>query len=727
MILTTLGTAFLYVAGVQPVESRQVPDLQDEIHRAIDAQSETEWETALEALRTSAGDGHRALVLQLFRVLIGSTSTREAMAFGAIREALSIPDTDVINALVPLLESSDEAQLAALRGVLSEFEDHSPGGEPDFSVYLDFLRGGIEQRPGLVRYMTGIDRNAANLTLARARELRNPEPFQLAERPVTDQMLQNPPPSEWLSRRRTLNGWGYTPLDQVDRKNVGDLRMVWTRALAPGSQQGTPLAYGGVLYVPNPNDVVQAIDAVTGDLLWEYRRDLPDGIDDNIRGRVTGNHNIAIHGTRVINTSSDDYIYALDGRNGELIWETELLNYNMNPTRHSTASIVADGKVFLVRSCQLGPAPETCVVEAHDAETGEELWRRELVQNARESRIHASAPVAGVTGSLGDLGSWMGSWTAPSVDPELNLVFIGTSVNSSMVPRDIYPLYNNSTLALDADTGDIVWDYQHVNGRRDHDHPLERLLVDTAVAPDPTAVSWINPQLTAGERRRVVTGIPDSTGIVYTLDRETGELLWATPTVPQNVIADNVIGMVTPNEEIAFNSWGQEVLSCPSGFGNTDREAGAYSPLTNTMYMPLRNVCDAPVVRNRIAPGTDRVGIVQAISAETGETRWIHEQRSATMSLMTTGGRLLFGGDANGRFRAFDQDTGEVLWEINLGSAVTGFPISYEVDGRQYVAVSTGSVNTTSSPFVELTPSLVQLTPQLQPSDGNNLFVFRLP
>ena len=253
------------------------------------------------------------------------------------------------------------------------------------------------------------------------------------------------------------------------------------------------------------------------------------------------------------------------------------------------------------------------------------------------------------------------------------------------------------------------------------------------MTPDPAAVSWINPGLTAGETRRVVTGIPGKTGVVYTLDRETGEFLWATPTVPQNVITDidGATGAVTPNGEIVFTAEGQEVLACPSWFGGKDWEADAYSPLTNTMHMPLRNVCArmlastdagshyALAVRNQIAPGMDQVGAVQAISAETGETRWLHSQRSATMSLVATGGGLVFGGDVNGRFRAFDQETGEALWEIKLGSAVTSFPISYEVDGRQYVAVGTGSAGTASG--------FLGLTPELRPSAGNNLFVFSLP
>ena len=293
-------------------------------------------------------------------------------------------------------------------------------------------------------------------------------------------------------------------------------------------------------------------------------------------------------------------------------------------------------------------------------------------------------------------------------------------------------LYHNCTLALDADTGEIVWYYQHLNDSWDLDHPFERLLVDTAVRPNPSSVSWINPRLRPGEERRVITGIPGKTGVVYTLDRETGEFLWATPTITQNVISniDGATGAVSENPELVFSSIGQEVLACPTLVGGKDWEAGAYSPRTNVMYMPLRNACARMIalddgslynlaVRDQLAPNTDQLGMVQAISAETGDTTWKYEQRAATMSLVATGGGLVFGGDVNGRFRAFNDETGEVLWEINLGSAVTGFPITYAVDGQQYVVASTG----TSGTFTRF----IGLTPELRPSTGNNIFVFALP
>ena len=550
--------------------------------------------------------------------------------------------------------------------------------------------------------------------------------------PVTDAMLQDPDPGDWLMWRRTLNGWGYSPLDQIDRDNVGDLRMVWTRAVRPGTNQGTPLAYGGVLYMPNPNDVTQAIDAVTGDLVWEYVRPIPEDVDEYIRGLAQVNRAVAIHGNLIIDTGNDGYVYALDALTGRLAWETEILNYQERPARHSTGPIIANGKVISGRSCRPWAGPEACIIAAHDARTGAELWRTRLIPAPGEpgDETWGGVPYE----QRGHVGSWM----APSYDPELNLLYVGTSVTSP-APKfllggaDNRHLYHNSTLALDGDTGAIRWYYQHLNDHWDLDHPFERLLVDTAVAPDPSAVSWINPNLRPGEMRRVVTGIPGKTGVVYTLDRATGEFLWATPTITQNVISsiDGATGAVSENSEVVFSAEGQEVLTCPSLFGGKDWETGVYSPQTNTMYYPLRNTCArmmattaaesiyALATRNQITPGTDQVGTVQAISAETGATVWKYEQRTATMSLVATGGGLLFGGDVNGRFRALDQDTGEVLWEINLGSPVTGFPITYAVDGRQYVAVSTGSASSASA--------FTRLTPEIRPSAGNNLFVFALP
>jgi len=563
--------------------------------------------------------------------------------------------------------------------------------------------------------------------------------------PVTDAMLADPSDDDWLMWRRTLDGWGYSPLDQINRENVAELQMVWTRGLARGAQEGTPLAYDGVLYMPQASDTIHAINAETGDLIWAYQRSLPEDVYEYVGGNARNNRNIAIYDRFIVNTTDDNYAIGLDAVTGELAWETQIFDYRVTPAGHSSGPIVADGKMISGRSCRPAGGPESCVVVAHNAKTGEEVWRRRTVpapgepgdetwgEVPFEQRIH------------------VGTWMPPSYDPELGLIYQGTSVTSP-APKfllggtELAHLYHNSTLALDVDTGDIRWYYQHLNDHWDLDHPFERLLVDTAVTPDASEVSWINPRLQRGERRKVVTGIPGKTGVVYTLDRETGEFLWATPTIAQNVITniDGATGAVTENAEVTFTSLGQEVLVCPTWAGGKDWEAGAYSPLTNTMFFPLRNTCarmlstdnvqgerelalteggQRPLAiyslaaRHQITPGTDDLGTVRAISVETGKTSWLYEQRAGTMSLVATGGGLLFGGDANGRFRAFDQETGDILWEINLGAPVAGYPISFAVNGRQYIAASTGTgagIN-------------LRLTPELRPSSGNNLFVFALP
>jgi alcohol dehydrogenase (cytochrome c) len=247
-------------------------------------------------------------------------------------------------------------------------------------------------------------------------------------------------------------------------------------------------------------------------------------------------------------------------------------------------------------------------------------------------------------------------------------------------------------------------------------------------------VSWINPRIKAGERRKVLTGIPGKTGIVYTLDRQTGEFLWAKPTVMQNVVSniDGATGRVTVNPETLFTAIGQQRFVCPTVNGGKNFQAGAYNPVSNVMYYALQNACvnvtavaDGPGTayaiqnNNQIAPGTDKLGSIHAISVETGKTIWKYDQRAGYMSLVATAGGLIFGGDTNGHFRAFDQTTGNVLWDINLGSPVTGYPITYAVGGKQYVAVSTGNSLVSSG--------LNRLTPELRPTNTSNLFVFALP
>jgi alcohol dehydrogenase (cytochrome c) len=553
--------------------------------------------------------------------------------------------------------------------------------------------------------------------------------------PVSDAMLLNPPPQDWLMWRRTLDSWGYSPLRQIDASNVGQLQLTWTRGLEPGPQEGTPLVHDGILYFPNPRDIIQAFDATSGDLIWEHRRPFPADIEKFINAPFI-NRNLAIHGNLIIDTSADGALYALDARTGKDVWSTQVLDYKTG-VHQTSGPIVADGKVFSGRGCEpLATAnPDACVIVAHDAQTGRELWRTRTIPGPGEpgNETWGDIPFAE--------RRHVGAWMPPSYDPELKLIYIGTSVTAPapkflMSGNDKKYLYHNSTLALDAQTGKIVWYYQHVVDHWDLDHTFERILLDTEVTPAKESVAWINPRIKPGEKHKVITGVPGKTGIVYTLDRRTGQFLWATPTVYQNVVSkiDGRTGAVTVNPETLFSAKADQATVCPSINGGKNWPAGAYSPLSGMMYFPVQNTCSNYTVTiasrkepatyglravNQISPGTQNVGAIHAISASTGKTEWKHEQRAALLSLLTTGGELLFGGDVAGRFRAFDQRSGKVLWQTNLGSQVTGFPISYAVDDRQYIAVSVGQAVNTAGYLL--------LTPEIRPSNANSLYVFALP
>lgn len=547
--------------------------------------------------------------------------------------------------------------------------------------------------------------------------------------PVTDAMIQDPDPGDWLSWRRTLDSWGYSPLDQIDTANVDRLRLVWVRPLEAGHQEGTPLVHAGRMFFPGPSDMVTALDAASGDVLWTHKRALPKDMGDYLTFPDT-NRNLGIYGNLIIARGSDDHIYALDAETGKLAWETRIMDYTKG-AKQSSGPIIAEGLAITGRSCEPEGGPDACVITAHDAKTGKEVWRTSTIARGDDPND------ATWGGTPLERRMQVGAWMNASYDPELHLVYMGTSV-STPAPKFLLAgnqytyLYHNSTLALDVRTGKIVWHYQHVVDHWDLDHPFPRILLDEQVAPDPKEVTWINPEIDRSKTYKVVTGVPGKTGIVYTLDRTDGTFLWARPTVQQNVVQsiDGTTGKVTVNPATVFTETGKELYVCPSSTGGANYQAPAYSPLTKTMYFPEQNLCETvsavPVDWDRpgysvaskifIPPEADRkLGVIHAVNAVTGRSEWTWSIRAGMQSLLTTGGGLLFGGDSAGRFRAMDQSTGKVLWEMNLGSAVTGYPITFSVGGHQYVAVSTGFWLGDS------------FTPEILKSTQGNLFVFALP
>jgi PQQ-dependent dehydrogenase (methanol/ethanol family) len=548
--------------------------------------------------------------------------------------------------------------------------------------------------------------------------------------PVSAQMLVRPADADWLMFRRTLNGWGYSPLTQISGSNVATLRLAWSRPLPTGSYEGTPIVHGGVMYIIEPNDQIEAVDAASGDLIWKFKRRYAEGF----KGAGT-KRNAAIFEDLLIDTSADGFVYGVDIHTGKPMWETKVTDWKTQSASTSGGPIIAGGKVISGRNCAREAGPDACVMVAHDARTGKELWRTSTIARPGEPGDDSWGGVPW------DKRLQIGAWMAPTYDPELNLIYFGTSVTAPTTKYllggvDKKHLYSTSTLALDANTGKIVWHYQHINDEWDFDHTFERLLVDTVVAPDPKAVSWINPKIRPGERRQVLTGIPGKTGVIYTLDRKTGEFLWATPTVRQNVVQsiDGATGEVTMNPATVFTGPDQAKDVCPSFAGGKNWPEGAYSPRTGLMYMPLQNLCsivtsEGPKTMGQIGMGINytaflpsgetNVGTIRAISASTGRTAWKFDQRAGMMSLMATAGGLVFAGDGVGRFKALDDSSGKKLWEVNLASPVGGYPISYGVDGRQYVAIGTG--------FSPEASALSRETPEYKPSTDNVLYAFTLP
>src|SRR5947209_1187672 len=170
--------------------------------------------------------------------------------------------------------------------------------------------------------------------------------------PVTDAMLENPDPADWLMWRRTLNSWGDSPLDQINCTNVRNLKMIWTRGMGPGIQEATPLVYRGLMYLPNPSDLIQSINAATGDLIWEYKRQWSEDVAKSLPIAPSINRNISIYGNNIIDTSADDQVYALDAVTGKLAWETRILDMKESPAQETSGPIIAKGKIFSGRGCE---------------------------------------------------------------------------------------------------------------------------------------------------------------------------------------------------------------------------------------------------------------------------------------------------------------------------------------------------------------------------------------
>jgi alcohol dehydrogenase (cytochrome c) len=558
--------------------------------------------------------------------------------------------------------------------------------------------------------------------------------------PVTREMLLKPSPDDWIMLSRTYDEQRFSPLRQINRQNVSRLRMAWVRGIAAGTQETIPIVYRGVLYVVTPDATVLALDATNGDLIWEYRRKLPP----DLRPQYGETKALAIFENFIFFDSPDGYVVALDARTGALRWEDKVHD-NSTGAQHSSAPLVVDGKVISARSCTRTGTRDDCFIVAHDALTGKQLWKFFTTAAPGE-------PGGDTWGNVPVEKRIASTWGLPgSYDPQRKMIYWGIANpnpytrmkrhggNADDIPRSApSELYSESTVALDPNTGKLAWYFQHVPGDDwDLDQTHERILLRTKLNPDPKAVKWISAKIPRGEERDILVEVAEGGGI-WTLDRSTGEFLWATPfpyDTPEFQISriDLETGKTFLNWDVAFKKDGERHFIC---FENAKGYFPmAYHPAKNSIYVPYNDTClDMQAntaasagfdFRNTVLrPGGDpnALGGLARVNMATGQVEWRYTQRAPTVgAVLATGGDLIFWGDMNRRFRAFDADTGKILWESIVGGIVQNSTITYAVNGMQYIAVMTGDGGAeTSTPLA--------LAPEIQPPRRHNsIYVFALP
>lgn len=556
--------------------------------------------------------------------------------------------------------------------------------------------------------------------------------------PVTTEMLVNPDDGDWLMLGRTYDEQRYSPLTQINQQNVSDLQLVGSRGLPAGAESTIPIVHDGVLYVVSPINSVLALDATNGDLIWEYERAPDPGIAPQLIAS-TSSKSLAIYHDMIYYTSPDGFLVALDARDGGVRWEVESF-VRYSGAANTSAPIVVEGNVITARACK---DQANCFIAANDAMTGKEVWK--FFTAAAEGE-----PGGDTWGSVASEKRVASLWGLPgSYDPVKGLIYWGVANpqpytrlsrhgsadgTSRTAPAD---LYSNSTLALHAKTGELAWYYQHLPGDDwDADHTHERVLVRTRIEPDPDAVKWINPNIPRGEERDVVVHIGEGGGM-WLLDQTSGEFLWAMPfpvDVPEFNIAniDVETGITEINWDNVFKKDKDSVITC---YHNTRSYwPMAYHPGTNSIYVAFHDYCLGMTADLSSPSGyTDRAGMLRPgvdpdkayalgkVDLGSGELTRLHESGvPGNGAVLATAGDLIFWGDMDRRFRAFDARDGKVLWETVLGGVVQMSTITYAVGGKQYVAVMTGDGKSATRNPVTLAKLSV-------PRGHNAIYIFALP
>ena len=531
--------------------------------------------------------------------------------------------------------------------------------------------------------------------------------------PVTDDVLTHPSDNDWLMYRGGYAGWSFSKLNQITPDNVKNLQLKWLWTLNDGaSQETTPVVHDGILYIVSAGNTVQALDAKSGELLWENRlgplprNDEPGGASDPTRS-------IGLYNDKVIVPTPDAKLYGLDAKTGKTVWQTMIAEPEKDGIGGNTGGvIIIHGKAIVgLVGCGRIPQKNHCYISAYDANTGARVWKFVTVADA-------GTPGGDTWNNLpNEKRAGTETWIAGTYDPVLNTTFWGTA-QAKPWRRDLRgsgdgdTLYANSTLALDPDTGKLKWYFNHAPGESfDLDEVFERILIDH------------------GSQKTVMT--TGKAGILWKLDRETGKYLDSRQTVFQLVDTpiDPQPGRVNYRKDRLDQKMEQWLPSCPGPEGGKDWPAASYHQPSDTMILPLSQTCvmmlgSGSQMFYEMPGSSGNLGRVSAYETNTMKPLWSFQQRSPFLTgVLSTAGNVAFVGDFARVFRAVDVKSGKTLWTTKLGTTVQGHPITFSVDGKQYVAVTTGLGG--GSP--EEKPTFMLSEEVRRPSHGNALMVFGLP
>lgn len=535
---------------------------------------------------------------------------------------------------------------------------------------------------------------------------------------VSDEMLRNPPPSEWLNWRRTYDDHGFSPLKQITKRNVNGLHVAWAWSLPNGRTETTPLEHDGVLYTFSFGDNVQALNAATGDLLWQYSRRLPS---DARRG-VT--RSLALYRDKLLVPTSDAHLVALDLKTGVLGWDSPVVDYQKGWVL-SGGPLVARGKIL---QGVAGQAPGGDSIVALDFETGKEVWRFHTIAQPGEpgGNTWNDLPLEQRSGAS--------VWTAGSYDPQLNLAYFGvgqTYDTGPMLHRVDKPgitndgLYTDSTLAFDPDSGKLAWYFQHLhNDQWDLDWAFEHQLIDLPVD---------------GQSRHLVV-TSGKMGIYEGMEAASGRYVFSKDLGLQNVVQsiDPRTGEKTINPEVVVGD-GKPHLICPHPGSGRSWIATSYDAATKILYIPLEEACmdlipAPPGQRGNLTSGVNwtirarpdsdgKYGRIEALNLATRQVVWTDRQRApVTTCALATAGGVVFAGSLDRYLKAYDAATGRTLWQVRMNDVPNTCPITYSVKGKQYLAMVVGSGGPLTLTFPVLVPEI-----QNPPDHGAAVWVFELP